>query len=201
MNDCPEQIEPLFTVNVGIEKTVTEGLRSEVTALKEDIEAARRSDFGRKLFEAFASEYQASYLNEKSETAKLLKVIDMKDQAMQEAAKAVVSAEKILESKEAEIVDLKESQTRKEIMGELLAPLNKEQREIMSELMESVKTTKLNESFDKYLPAVLNNSVVKQSEKAVLNEARVEITGDKSAKVTAKADDTNVIELKRLAGL
>jgi len=35
----------------------------------------------------------------------------------------------------------------------------------------------------------------------LLTRARVEITGDKSAKVTAKADDTNVIELKRLAGL
>ncbi len=46
-----------------VDKVVTEGLRTEMTSLKEDIEAARRADFGRKLFEAFASEYQASYLN------------------------------------------------------------------------------------------------------------------------------------------
>ena len=78
-----------------VDKVVSEGLRSELTSLKEDIDAARRNDFGRKLFEAFAAEYQTSYLSEKSETAKLLKVIDMKDMAMQEAASAVVAAEKI----------------------------------------------------------------------------------------------------------
>ncbi len=138
-----------------VEGVVTQGLKTEITSLKEDIEAARRADFGRKLFEAFAQEYQASYLNEKSETAKLLKVIDMKDVAVQEAAKVIEEAQQIVESKEAEIAALKEAQHRKEIMNELLAPLNSEQREIMSELMESVKTTKLNESFEKYLPAVI----------------------------------------------
>ena len=107
-----------------VESVVSEGLRSEMTSLKEDIEAARRQDFGRKLFEAFAAEYQTSYLNEKSETAKLLKVIDLKDLAMKEAAEAVVKAEQILESKESEIRTLKESQERKAIMSELLAPLN-----------------------------------------------------------------------------
>ena len=154
----------------------------------------------RKLFEAFAAEYSTSYLNEKSETAKLLKVIDMKDLAIQEAANAVVKAEQILESKEAEIVDLKESQTRKEIMGELLAPLNKEQREIMSELMESVKTTKLNESFDKYLPAVLNGKT--QQKKQALVEAK-EVTGNKQISNTNRSseEDTNIVDIRKLAGL
>jgi len=138
-----------------VESVVSTGLRTEIYTLKEDIEAARRADFGRKLFEAFATEYQASYLNEKSETAKLLKVIDLKDQAMQEAAKAVVQAEQLLESKQAEIRALKEAKERKEIMSELLSPLNSEQREIMKELMETVKTERLNESFEKYLPAVI----------------------------------------------
>jgi hypothetical protein len=183
-----------------VESVVDTNLRSEITSLKEDIEAARRADFGRKLFEAFAAEYQTSYLNEKSETAKLLKVIDMKDLAIQEAAKAVVKAEQILESKQAEIVDLKESQTRKEIMGELLAPLNKEQREIMSELMESVKTTKLNESFDKYLPAVLNGKT--QQKKQALVEAK-EVTGNKQISNTNRSseEDTNIVDIRKLAGL
>ena len=183
-----------------VESVVDTNLRSEITSLKEDIEAARRADFGRKLFEAFAAEYQTSYLNEKSETAKLLKVIDMKDLAIQEAANAVVKAEQILESKEAEIVDLKESQTRKEIMGELLAPLNKEQREIMSELMESVKTTKLNESFDKYLPAVLNGKT--QQKKQALVEAK-EVTGNKQISNTNRSseEDSNIIDIRKLAGL
>ena len=166
--------------------------------LKEDIEAARRSEFGRKLFEAFAAEYQTSYLNEKSETSKLLKVIDMKDKAMQEAAKAVVNAEKILESKQLEIRALKESQMRKEIMNELLKPLNSEQRLIMSELMESVKTSKLNESFEKYLPAVIAGKAPQKRQALV--EAK-EITGNKISTTNRSSDDSNIIDMRRLAGL
>jgi hypothetical protein len=182
-----------------VEGVVTHGLKTEITSLKEDIEAARRADFGRKLFEAFAQEYQASYLNEKSETAKLLKVIDMKTVAVQEAAKAIEEAQTIVESKEAEIAALKEAQTRKEIMSELLAPLNSEQREIMGELMESVKTSKLNESFEKYLPAVIAGKAPQK--KQALVEAK-EITGNKvSNSNRSSEEDSNIIDIRRLAGL
>jgi len=183
-----------------VEGVVTTGLRSEITSLKEDIEAARRQDFGRKLFEAFASEYQASYLNDKSETAKLLKVIDMKDLAMQEAAQAVVQAEKIIESKEAEVRALKEAQERKAIMSELLSPLNTEQKAIMGELMETVKTERLNESFEKYLPSVLNGKAPQK--KQALLEAK-EITGNKviSNNPRSSESDSNIIEIRKLAGL
>lgn len=184
-----------------VESVVSENLRSEITSLKEDIEAARRADFGRKLFEAFASEYQASYLNEKSETAKLLKVIDLKDQAMQEAAQAVVQAEKVLESKQAEIASLKEAQERKAIMSELLAPLNKEQREIMGELMESVKTEKLNESFEKYLPSVIAGNSKAPQKKQALVEAK-EVTGNKISNTNRSSEeDSNIIDIRKLAGL
>jgi hypothetical protein len=184
-----------------VEGVVETGLRSEIHTLKEDIEAARRADFGRKLFEAFATEYQSSYLNEKSETAKLLKVIDLKDQAMQEAAQAVVKAEQILESKEATIRALKESQERKAIMSELLAPLNKEQREIMSELMETVKTTRLNESFEKYLPSVINGNTQAPQKKQALVEAK-EITGNKISNNPRSSEmDSNIVDIRKLAGL
>ena len=182
-----------------VEGVVSQNLRSEITSLKEDIEAARRQDFGRKLFEAFASEYQASYLNEKSETSKLLKVIDLKDLAMKEAAEAVVKAEQLLESKQAEIRTLKESQTRKAIMSELLSPLNSEQREIMSELMETVKTERLNESFEKYLPSVINGKAPQK--KQALVEAK-EITGNKISNNNRSSDsDSNIVEIRKLAGL
>jgi len=184
-----------------VEGVVTTGLRSEITSLKEDIEAARRQDFGRKLFEAFASEYQASYLNDKSETAKLLKVIDMKDLAMQEAAQAVVQAERIIESKEAEVRALKEAQERNAIMNELLSPLNTEQKAIMGELMETVKTERLNESFEKYLPSVLNGKAPQK--KQALVEAK-EVTGNKVISNTNRSseiENNNIIDIRRLAGL
>jgi hypothetical protein len=185
-----------------VEGVVSQNLRSEITALKEDIEAARRADFGRKLFEAFAAEYSTSYLNEKSETAKLLKVIDLKDLAMKEAAEAVVKAEQILESKQAEIRTLKESQERKAIMGELLAPLNGEQKSIMGELLEGVKTIKLNESFVKYLPSVINgNAGNTPQKKQALVEAK-EITGNKISNTTRSSEQqADIIDIRKLAGL
>ena len=181
-----------------VDQVVTQNLHSEIHALKEDIEAARRADFGRKLFEAFATEYQASYLNEKSETSKLLKVIDLKDQAMQEAAQAVVKAEELLESKQVEIRALKESQTRKEIMSELLSPLNGEQREIMKELMETVKTERLNESFEKYLASVINGKAPQK--KQALVEAK-EITGNKISNTTNSSQSADIYDIRKLAGL
>jgi hypothetical protein len=182
-----------------VESVVTNNLTVEITSLKEDIEAARRADFGRKLFEAFAAEYSTSYLNEKSETAKLLKVIDLKDLAMKEAAQAVVKAEQILESKEAQIRALKESQERKAIISELLAPLNAEQKSIMGELMETVKTERLNESFDKYLPSVLNGKAPQK--KQALVEAK-EVTGNKISNNPRSSEmDSNIIDIRKLAGL
>jgi len=182
-----------------VDKVVNESLRSELTSLKEDIDAARRNDFGRKLFEAFASEYQTSYLSEKSETAKLLKVIDMKELAILEAQQASIRATALLESKQAEIATLKESQERKAIMTELLAPLNTEQKEIMGELMESVKTSRLVESFDKYLPSVLNGKAPQK--KQALVEAK-EVTGNKISNTKHSGEsDNNIVDIRRLAGL
>lgn len=185
--------------SVMVENVVKKGLRSEITALKEDIEAARRIEFGRKLFEAFAAEYQTSYLNEKTETSKLLKIIESKDLAMKEAAHAVLKAEKLIDSNQKEIRALKESQERKGIIAELLAPLNKEQKSIMNELMKGVKTSKLNESFEKYLPAVIAGKPTQP--KTALLETK-EITGNKvSNNTNSREAESNIFDIRRLAGL
>jgi hypothetical protein len=183
-----------------VSETVKDGLTKEIGTLKEDIEAARRNDFGRRLFEAFANEYSTSYLNEKSETAKLMKVVSLKDKQLAEAKAAAEKAIKLAESKETEKKRLIESATRKDTINELIAPLNKDQREIMTDLLESVQTAKLRSAFDKYLPAVIDGKTPAK-QKAVLSEAK-EVTGNRDTDVTqVKAKDENVIELRRLAGL
>ena len=181
-----------------VESTVNQTLNSEIGQLREDIEAARRNDFGRKLFEAFASEYTTSYLNEKSETAKLLKVIDKKDREVAEAKHAVAKAKQILESKEAQVKALTESKERQEIMHELLSPLAKDKKAIMSELLESVQTTKLRSNFEKYLPAVVAGEAT-QKRKALV-EAK-EVTGNKQTNSVSSSDDGNIFDIRRLAGI
>ena len=182
-----------------VENTVEKTLTKEIGQLKEDIEAARRNDFGRKLFEAYASEYQNSYLNEKSETAKLLKVIDKKDLQVAEAHHAVAQATQILESKEAQVKALMESKQRQEIMSELVAPLANTQKAIMIELLESVHTAKLRGSFDKYLPAVIAGEAPQK--KKALVEAK-EVTGNKEThSVGSSEHENNIFNMRRLAGI
>jgi hypothetical protein len=182
-----------------VETTVEKTLTKEIGQLKEDIESARRNDFGRKLFEAFATEYQGSYLSEKSESAKLLKVIDMKELELAQAKNAVAEARLIAESKQAEIKALTESQQRQEIMNELVAPLGGNQKAIMTELLESVHTTKLKSSFEKYLPAVIAGEAPKK--KQALVEAK-EVTGNKETNsVSSSREDHNIIDIRRLAGI
>ena len=184
-----------------VSETVDKALRGEMNQLKEDIEEARRNDFGRKLFEAFANEYAGSYLNEKSEVAKLLKVVDAKDRQLSEAKAFAAKAKQLAESQAVEKKRLVESAQRKDILNELTTPLSKEQKEIMSDLLESVQTAKLSSAFDKYLPAVINGNT--PAKKALITEGK-EVTGNREksqTNVSRQADDNNVIDIRRLAGL
>jgi len=181
-----------------VQETVSKGLRSEMTQLREDIEAARKNDFGRRIFESFASEYAASHLNEKSETAKLLKVVAVKESELEEAAKIVAETQKLVESKETELRVAKDMSVRKEVMSELLGPLTGDKRSVMNELLESVQTEKLRTAFDKYLPAVMNGGT---PAKKVLSEGK-EITGDKQAPTIGGEEKTaEIFDIRRLAGL
>tara|TARA_B100000530_G_scaffold254273_1_gene168046 strand:+ start:65 stop:1162 length:1098 start_codon:yes stop_codon:yes gene_type:complete len=184
-----------------VSSTVDKALRGEISQLKEDIDAARKNDFGRKLFEAFANEYQGSYLNEKSETSKLLKVVNVKDKQLAEAKAFAVKAKKVVEAQEAEKKQLVESAQRKEIMHDLVAPLSNQQQEIMKDLLESVQTNRLQSQFEKYLPTVIDGEAPEKAKKATLIEGK-EITGNREIVQTSKTvDESNVIDMKRLAGI
>ena len=182
-----------------VESVVKTGLTREITQLKEDIDQARKNDFGRKIFEAFTTEYQSSLLNEKSETSKLLKVIAEKDQQLAESRKIAEEKQALVESTQRDFARTQAMAARKEVMNELLSPLSKDQKEIMGELLESVQTAKLRVSFDKYLPAVLNGSTPEK--KKALVEAK-EITGNKENHSISSANSQGeVIDIRRLAGL
>jgi len=183
-----------------VKEAVANNLGSELAQLKEDIQAARENMFGRRLFEAFASEFAVTHLSENKEFAKLQAMIDEKDQVIVESQKAIAEKEALVESKNREVKVITESITRKEKLAELFKPLNKEKADVMSSLLEGVQTERLQAAYEKYLPAVLNNSTVKKAEKPVLAESRTEVTGDKSAKDDEESLN-NVVEIRRLAGL
>jgi len=185
-----------------VSETVDKALKGEIGQLKEDIEEARRNDFGRKLFEAFASEYAGSYLNEKSETAKLMQVLVAKDKQLAEAKAFAAKAKTLVEAQATEKKRLVEAATRKDVLNELTSPLSKDQKEIMMDLLESVQTAKLRSAFDKYLPTVIDGKT--PAKKATITEGK-QITGNRDEKsqtnVSRHAADDNVVDIRRLAGL
>jgi len=181
-----------------VETAITRKLTSEIKQLKEDIDSSRNNDFGRKIYEAFAQEFANSYLNEKSETRKLLKIIEKKDKQIAEAQNAVNEKATLVESRDRELRITKDLMERKQIMAELLAPLSADKKGVMQDLLESVKTDKLHSAFDKYLPAVMDGEKKKVTQKVALTES-TEITGNRETKPEVGLD--NILDIRKLAGL
>jgi len=182
-----------------VKESVANNLNAELTQLKEDVQLARENMFGRRLFEAFATEFAATHLNENKEIAKL-------NHQLAESRKQLVKREQLVENTQRDLKIITERTQRQQIMGELLAPLAKERAVVMTQMLESVQTPKLRQAYDKYLPAVLNaksDSAAKSEQVArvQLSESKetTEITGDKPAKPAQ--DVNNIVEIKRLAGL
>jgi len=184
-------------------ESVSKHLKGELVQLREDIKTARENDFGRKIFESFASEFSTTYLQEKAETRKLYNQLMYKDEQLAESIKTLTNAKKLIESKEREVRIIKESTSRQKTMDELLSPLNEEKATIMRDLLESVQTPRLQGAFEKYLPAVLNNiNERKETKKSMLSEGVKEVTGNKSVIQKPEVEPRdNVIDLRRLAGI
>jgi hypothetical protein len=189
-----------------LNESVAKHLKGEIGQLKEDIKIARENDFGRRIFESFASEYSGTYLNDKAEARKLMQQLAEKDKQLSESIKTINNAKMLIESKEREVRIIKESNERTKVMGELLSTLNAEKATVMRDLLESVQTPRLQAAFDKYLPAVLNNITEKKEapkSKTVISESVKAVTGDKTAvkQNVEVGEGDNLIDFKRLAGL
>ena len=180
-------------------QSVSRHLKAEMNQLHEDIKVARANNFGRKIFEAYAAEFGSTYLNENAEIRRLSQQVDRKNQQLEEAIRIVSKSKQLVESKEKEIRIIKDSNQRTAAMDELLAPLNEEKQEVMRNLLESVQTSRLKGAFEKYLPAVLNDAQPRTRKN--LSESVREVTGDKTVKAAEEEDRSNVIDIKRLAGL
>ena len=92
---------------------------------------------------------------------------------------------------------------RKETMDSLLKPLAKGKKEIMVDLLESVKTENLEKQFNKYLPSVLDGEAPKEDRKPLTESVTSEHTGDKDVQPSTE-DGQDIVEIdaiRKLAGL
>lgn len=178
-------------------------IKTELGMLKEDIKSAKENMFGRKIFETFAAEFMGSHLAEGTHISKLsTELLDVKTQ-LEESQKEITDREAKIEEATKEVAAINESRARESAMAELLAPLSKDKRKLMSNLLESVNTPKLKAAFNKYLPTVLNETVTTtEANKTQLNETqKTEVTGNKDATTQETSSEAEIINLKKLAGI
>ena len=187
-----------------IDENIEKVLRSEIAQFKDDIKVARENDFGRRIFESVAAEFMTSYLNEGTEMNKMQKVLESKNQEMTQLKESVKKNSRIVEGLDTKLKATQDLVERQKMMGELLAPLSKDKRVVMKELLESVQTKNLQNSYNKYLPSVLNEAVVRKPvTKQQLSESVMsERTGDRAkVALTESADGEELSELKKLISL
>lgn len=147
------------------EKLVNETLASEIGALKEDIQAARQNTFGRKLFEAFASEFYYSHLSENTEISKISKQLKESEENAKKLQKIVKEQADAINNTRQELKEARETSVREKTISKLVNPLAPTQKKIMTRLLEGVAVDKLEKSFERYLPSVLEQRSTKPQAK------------------------------------
>lgn len=167
----------------------------EFEELRDDLHEAKRNNLGKKVFEAFKQEF-ASIINEDEQQASDELEI-MREQLEDMKAELQVARNNVLKEE------------RKAKMASLLSNLedNSNAKAKMQELLKNIPTSKLDESYSRYLPHVIGESIdsktaiieSKQTNKPKLNEGRV-VTGNKDNQTNDVDVETALKRLRQLAG-
>jgi len=156
-------------------------LNEEIEELREDIDMARKQEFGRRIFEAVADEYMSQYHNdEDSDTnyADMETRLEQTQVALEEAEQAHAELARVIK------------------LDKILAPLSGSQREVMEHVLQNVATSKLEEGFKTFLPRIIRetNETEKEDDTVLSESAEVnESTGiDEVSIVTGDVSNTPV---------
>lgn len=177
-----------------VENTLNTVIRSELSQWREDIKEARENNFGRKIFEAYAAEYMNSYLAEGSEVRKLTRALTESqarlDSTVRQVDRQKQAQTRLVEDAQAKIRAANDRADRLAIMSEIMAPLGREKRSVMEDLLKNIRTTNLREAFNRYLPTVMQGNVAhagtaNQAGKRALSENKqsVGVTGNRTNKL------------------
>lgn len=160
-------------------------LSEEFAELKEDLEIVKQNEFGRKIFEAFATEFNRSHIDESSVQSKLQAAVAKLEDATGQIAK--------LEEANAKVV-------RESKLEKILAPLAGKKREQMAFVLQSIETSRLEEAYNQFIGRILKEDA--KPEVKPLNEGVV-VTGEESASATPakQAAGDKYSQLRKLAGI
>lgn len=182
----------LATLVERLDEFLEQRLTEELTELKEDIDQVKKLEFGRKIFEAVASEYGEKYVDKDEASKKLVET----NQQLENMSKALETANTKLNAYE-----------RNQKMGSVLEALQGRPKEVMEAILAKVPTEKLEETYKKYIGRVLHESVTdskveestdsekENDDSSVLAEGKDHSTGtDTGAKTKLVTGDSPVVE-------
>jgi len=118
-------------------------LTSELDELHEDLEAQRKNDFGRRVFEAFSEEFMINYSDEESAEISLRETQERlhdAEEALNESEKARAEVDRLVE------------------MERILAPLTGRQKEVMEAILKTVATEQLEEGYKTFIGRVIREN-------------------------------------------
>lgn len=167
-------------------------LAAELDELKEDIDVVKQNEFGRKIYEAFASTFATAHIDEESVQSQL-KVAEAKLVDLQQA---------LATSEENRIAIVREAKLEK-----LLTNLTGKKREQMEMVLKNIETNRLEESYKFFIGRILKEDVAAPA--ATLTEGAEDgkkttvVTGDAPVESAAVEPQLNesLAKLQRLAGI
>jgi hypothetical protein len=165
-------------------------LQAEMEELKEDLAVVKQNEFGRKIFEAFASTYGESYVDEDAVQSKLT----VAEAKLAQAQSALADREEKLNK-----------MVREAKMEQVLSPLTGKKREQMAMVLRNIETARLEESYKFFIGRVLKEEAAPAQ---VVTEATAAakttvVTGEPAATIVESqgAKTTDLANLRRLAGI
>lgn len=167
-------------------------LSAEMAELKEDLDVVKQNDFGRKIFEAFASTYGESYVDEDAVQSKLM----VAESKLADAEKALAEREEALNK-----------MVREAKMEQVLSNLSGKKREQMAMVLRNIETSRLEESYKFFIGRVLKEETAPAAAapitESIADPKTTVVTGE-PATIVESVDvkkGSDLSQLRRLAGI
>lgn len=186
-----------FTEAAGkMEKFTNAVIARELKEFRSDIVESRKRQFGAKLFEAFAKEYAVKFFNEDKVVKSMLESVKANQNKLIATNKTLEKQLKESKEQNAKATKINEGLMRNKIINESVSILAKDKQDMIKNLVKDVPTEKLQESINKYIPMIMNDSGKKQiNNNRVLKEGRKPtiLTGEKQKNRNAMSFDNNEV--------
>lgn len=137
----------------GVKKLIESRVGAELTELRQDLMEAKKLNFGKKIFEAYASEFETFGVG--PDVKELQKTND-------ELAKQLTESKKVIDG-----------MNREKILEGLLSNLTGGKREIMKTILENVKTEKLTERYNESIQSVLTEGKKEEKKEVVTGSIQI----------------------------